>query len=184
MGPYAGVENWHPALVVLESDLTTPITGIAWNDPELVVRYQKQGGPVVTKSLVEADWVEGVDGAYAIRFSAAEQATEGLFLYWVGYPDADTYDGAMRLQRRVTAAEQVIEGDTPLAEARRDLALWKAALRAIASGQEYQIGTRRLRRADIAECRRMVIFYEGEVARLSGGRRRGARVMRFVPQDR
>jgi len=184
MGPYAGVENWLPALVVLESDLTTPITGIAWDDAELVVTYQKQGGAVIVKALAEADWVEGADGAYAIRFSAAEQATEGLFFYWVGYPNADTYDGAIRLQRRVTAAEQVIEGDTPLAEARRDLALWKAALRAIATGQEYQIGTRRLRRADLKECRAMVAYYEGEVDRLRCGRSRGARVMRFVPQDR
>jgi hypothetical protein len=73
---------------------------------------------------------------------------------------------------------------TELQEAQQDLALWKAALRAIArTGQSYQIGSRRLERGDLDECRKMVAFYQGEVDRLSAGRGAGARVIRVVPRD-
>jgi hypothetical protein len=73
---------------------------------------------------------------------------------------------------------------TELEEAKQDLAIWKKALRAIATtGQSYQIGQRRLERSDLDECRKMVAFYQGEVARLSAGRGSGARVIRVVPRD-
>lgn len=70
-----------------------------------------------------------------------------------------------------------------LAEAIEDLNLWKGALRAIATGQTYQVGNRSLTRANLAEVRATVRYYENEVARLSAGRRRGARMQRFVPHD-
>lgn len=72
---------------------------------------------------------------------------------------------------------------TPLEEARADLAIWKEALRACATGKEYRVGNRSLTRADLKDCRDMVRYYKGEVSRLSAGRRRGARVLRVVPRD-
>lgn len=70
-----------------------------------------------------------------------------------------------------------------LAEASAKLAIWQAAVDAIAGSQEYRIGTRQIRRADLDDCLKMVKYYEGEVTRLTAGRRRGARVMRAVPRD-
>ncbi len=74
--------------------------------------------------------------------------------------------------------------DNQLAEARADLAVWKSALRAIAIGQEYEIGSRRVTRADLPEVRKLVQYYQNLVNRLSSGRRAGARVQRIIPYDR
>lgn len=79
-----------------------------------------------------------------------------------------------------TSSVQVL---TPLQEAQADLELWKKALRALASGQMYRLGTRQLTRVNLKECREMVRYYENEVSRLSAGRRRGARVIRPIPTD-
>ena len=73
--------------------------------------------------------------------------------------------------------------ETALQKARRKLALWEAAEDAIAEGQSYQIKTTTLTRAALGKVREMVQYYEGEVSRLTTGRRRGARVMRFIPYD-
>jgi hypothetical protein len=73
--------------------------------------------------------------------------------------------------------------ETALQKAQRKLALWEAAEDAIAAGQEYTIGKLTLTRASLAEVRKTVLFYESEVSRLTAGRRRGARVMRFIPYD-
>jgi hypothetical protein len=71
-----------------------------------------------------------------------------------------------------------------LSDAQNMLTLWQEAEQAIAEcAQEYRIGTRLLRRADLAEVHKMVIYYKSEVQRLSTGRRPGVRVVRIVPRD-
>lgn len=67
-----------------------------------------------------------------------------------------------------------------LADAEAQLALWLAASAAVATGQEYEIdtgnGRRRLRRADAAEIRQQIVFWQGQISALTpigaGGRRR------------
>ena len=71
---------------------------------------------------------------------------------------------------------------TELAEAREDLKLWKDALRALASYQDYQIGNTRVTRADLSMVKDMVLYYRNEVARLERGGR-GMRVQRIIPMD-
>jgi hypothetical protein len=70
-----------------------------------------------------------------------------------------------------------------LVEAREKLVLWQGAEDAIATGAEYEIGGRRLRRADLAETHRMVLYYRGEVARIQRGGRAGGRVKRIIARD-
>lgn len=70
-----------------------------------------------------------------------------------------------------------------LQTAQTHLDTWLQAELAIATSQEYTIGTRRLRRADLDEVRQQIKFWRNEVDRLKCGRRRGARVMRAVPRD-
>ena len=69
-----------------------------------------------------------------------------------------------------------------LEEAQNHLNAWLAADLACSTGQEYKIGSRTLRRADLAEIRKQINYWRNEVALLSIGRR-GARVMRIVPRD-
>lgn len=68
-----------------------------------------------------------------------------------------------------------------LAQAQAQLDTWLAANTAVAGGQEYEIdtgsgGRRRLKRADAAEIREQIVFWDGQVKSLtsssSGGRRR------------
>lgn len=66
--------------------------------------------------------------------------------------------------------------------ARDRLDMWLAAEAAVATGQEYQIGTRSLRRADLKQIHEQIMFWKGEVEKLESGRR-GPRVMRIVPRD-
>jgi len=70
-----------------------------------------------------------------------------------------------------------------LAEAQDLRAAWLAAYRAVATGQSYRIGNRQLTRADAELCRRELHYWDGEVERLTAGRRAGGRVMRVVPRD-
>lgn len=69
-----------------------------------------------------------------------------------------------------------------LNEARNMLALWIEAEAAVATSQSYQIGTRRLTRADADVITDKIKFWRREVERLECGAR-GARVMRAVPRD-
>ncbi len=78
---------------------------------------------------------------------------------------------------------QVETASTPLIAAQTSLDLWRDALDACSAGQSYQVGKLQLTRTDVKRCHDMVLFYEGEVARLTAGLRRGARQMRFVPRD-
>lgn len=67
-----------------------------------------------------------------------------------------------------------------LEQAQTQLATWMAASVAVASSQSYEIetgnGRRKLQRADAAEIRRMIEFWDGQVKTLTpsaaGGRRR------------
>lgn len=70
-----------------------------------------------------------------------------------------------------------------VAEAQTKLILWQNALDAVSTGQSYRIDSRQLTRADVDDCLKMVRYYQGEVDRLSAGRRSGARVMRIIPRD-
>lgn len=62
------------------------------------------------------------------------------------------------------------------------LEMWLAAEAAVATGQEYRIGTRFLRRADLKTIREQILFWKRELDKLESGQR-GARVMRVVPRD-
>ncbi len=53
------------------------------------------------------------------------------------------------------------------------IAAWKSALLALSTGgQEYRIGGRMLRRADLPEIRKTLAFLEGQRADASGASRR------------
>ncbi|MEX0852625.1 MAG: DUF6148 family protein [Bauldia sp.] len=56
-----------------------------------------------------------------------------------------------------------------LAQAEAKLTLWMAANDAVASGQEYAIGSRSLKRTDAAEIREQIQFWDGKVKELSRG---------------
>jgi hypothetical protein len=55
------------------------------------------------------------------------------------------------------------------ADAQTMLDAWLAAEVKVASGQEYSIGSRRLRRADLAEIGERITFWRAEVERLANG---------------
>lgn len=65
------------------------------------------------------------------------------------------------------------------------LEIWLEAEAAIASGQSYMIDNRRLERANLAQVREQIKFWQNELtkaeAATSGRRRR--RTMRIVPRD-
>lgn len=56
-----------------------------------------------------------------------------------------------------------------LAQAEAKLTLWMAADDAVAKGQSYTIGGRALSRADAAEIRANIDYWEAKVQRLSRG---------------
>jgi hypothetical protein len=89
-----GQISWLPGLLQSSED-GSGLTGVLYNASGLVITYQKLDGPVVTKTLTAEDWVEGIDGSYSIKFSAAELDTLGLFSYWMEYPTSTTYPGAV-----------------------------------------------------------------------------------------
>jgi hypothetical protein len=66
------------------------------------------------------------------------------------------------------------------AQAQAQLDAWLAASLAVAQGQEYSIGDRTLKRADAAEIRGQITYWEGRVQQLARGG--GARVRFGVPQ--
>jgi hypothetical protein len=78
---------------------------------------------------------------------------------------------------------QVETATSALTEAQASLVLWKAALNAVSAGQSYQVGKLQLTRVNVKQCREMVLYYQGEVDRLTNGTRQGARQMRYVPRD-
>lgn len=56
-----------------------------------------------------------------------------------------------------------------LAQAEAKLTTWLDAEDKVAAGQEYSIGARRLKRADLADVREQVKFWDGKVKELSRG---------------
>ena len=72
-----------------------------------------------------------------------------------------------------------------LENAEAQLATWIAASTAVASGQEYEIstgnGSRRLRRADAKAIQDQIIFWDGQVKRLTNSTRGGTRYL--VPDN-
>lgn len=60
------------------------------------------------------------------------------------------------------------------AQAETQLTAYLAAETAVLSGQEYSIGSRRLKRADLAEIREGINYWNGMVQKLANGT--GARV--------
>lgn len=70
-----------------------------------------------------------------------------------------------------------------LTEARRRLQFWLDAEEAIASGQEYSVGTMALTRADLGAVAKRISYYEARVAALESDRGLGARVVNTIPRD-
>jgi hypothetical protein len=70
-----------------------------------------------------------------------------------------------------------------LAEATQLRADYFAALRAIATGQSYTIGSRTLTRADERFVSEQFAKYDALVDALTVGRTAGARAIRLVPRD-
>lgn len=69
-----------------------------------------------------------------------------------------------------------------LQQAQAQLDAWLAASLAVAKGQEYSIGTRKLRRVDASEIRQEILFWEKRVAALSTRSRGGMRISLGVPR--
>lgn len=65
-----------------------------------------------------------------------------------------------------------------LQQAQDKLDTWMAADDAVATGQEYAMGTRKLTRANAAEIRDNITYWEKKVVRLSGG---GIRITGATP---
>jgi hypothetical protein len=68
-----------------------------------------------------------------------------------------------------------------LLEAEDHLKTWLEAEKAVATGQSYQIGPRKLERVNIMQIREQIKFWKKEVDRLSGKSSR--RVTRVIPRD-
>ena len=72
-----------------------------------------------------------------------------------------------------------------LLTAKQHLQAWLSAELAVTAAQRYAIGTRSLTKANLAEIREQVKFWQNEVAKLENmerGRGRN-RAYRFVPRD-
>lgn len=97
-------DNWVPCLLQAADDYSE-VSGVLYNDPALVVHYRLNGAAAQVKSLTLADWSEGVDGGYSIRFSAAECNQVGQFDYWVDYTSCKPYPGSLE----ITAAPESVD---------------------------------------------------------------------------
>lgn len=72
-----------------------------------------------------------------------------------------------------------------VAECKESLKLWREAEKAIATGQSYSMDNRRLERANLAQVREQIIFWQKELAKaeVTASGRSQRRVMRIVPRD-
>jgi hypothetical protein len=70
-----------------------------------------------------------------------------------------------------------------LAEAQLARAAWMAAELAVATGQEYTIGSRTLRRADATFIAERLAYWDRIVSQLECGKQDGINVFRVVPRD-
>jgi hypothetical protein len=69
-----------------------------------------------------------------------------------------------------------------LDRAREHLEAWLDAELAVSTGQSYQIGTRRLQRANLSEIRQQIAYWQRKIYELDGNNR-NKRVVRIVPRD-
>lgn len=67
--------------------------------------------------------------------------------------------------------------------AREQLMVWYKAMEAVASGQEYKIGSRMLSMPHLKEIRTQIKYWEDKVSQLQRGGRRGRRTFNIVPVD-
>lgn len=82
--------------VILQNRATgNAIDSVAYDDPNLVVSYQKNGDIVRQMVLTSANWQESILGTYSIFFPASAFDTLGTFLYWATYTNAIEYTGAI-----------------------------------------------------------------------------------------
>jgi hypothetical protein len=92
-----GEENWCPINMIDASDYSgVPL--LAYSD--VSVSYRINGGPSVIKTLALADWSEGTNGAYSLRFSAAECAVEGKLAFEVTHTGCAVYYGSADVKNR------------------------------------------------------------------------------------
>lgn len=72
-----------------------------------------------------------------------------------------------------------------LETAQRHLDTWLEAEAAVASAQSYTIGSRTMTKANLAEIRRTIDYWNKKVIELENARKRGGRnrVYRAVPRD-
>ncbi len=72
-----------------------------------------------------------------------------------------------------------------VAQCNERLAIWLKAEEAIASGQSYSIDNRRLDRANLAQVREQIKFWQNELAKagLAANGRSRRRTIRIVPRD-
>lgn len=66
--------------------------------------------------------------------------------------------------------------------AKQHLDAWLEAELAVSTGQSYQIGSRRLQRANLSEISQQIAFWQRKVYELDGNNR-NKRVVRVVPRD-
>lgn len=66
-------------------------------------------------------------------------------------------------------------------EVKERLQMWLDAEAAVATGQAYQIGSRRLDRANLYQIREQIKFWQRELLKVQGKRR--GRITRIVPRD-
>ena len=75
----------------------------------------------------------------------------------------------------------VISREEHIRTAREMYLLWIEAEKAAMTGQEYRIGSRFLRRADLGEIRRSIKYWKDELASLEGVSR--IKVRQIIPRD-
>lgn len=75
--------------------------------------------------------------------------------------------------------------ETPLETAKKHHKEWLKAEMELTTAQSYTIGTRTLTRANLAEIRKQIEFWENKIEQLKNKEKRNGRnrIMRVVPRD-
>ncbi len=68
-----------------------------------------------------------------------------------------------------------------LVQAQAQLTAWLDASASLATAEEYTIGSRRLKRSDADQVRRMIDYWSNQVSKLTAGA--DMKVRRIVPRD-
>lgn len=82
--------TWLPVRLISKTTGTGNI-GVQFN--EIIVKYQKSGGAVMTKTLTADQWSEGANGSYSIFFTSTELNILGTIGYWIEHIGSVTYPG-------------------------------------------------------------------------------------------